>query len=148
MMPSVIYETLAGDSLLAGLLGWDGPIPIPEKTRIFELQSCDERPLVDNGFFIIIDFQETPMIRRRFGPQIMQVWVHTPMEAGADYGTITKILNRIDKLIMPLELVIGNDGVRLTLVEQHGRSENTIDPGWKTATRNGLYGVLYDEASA
>lgn len=148
MMPSVIYETLAADATLAVLLGWDGPVPMPEKTRIFELQSCDSRPLVNDGFFIIIDMQETPMDTPfRFGPQIMQVWVHKPIENGADYGAITRILNRIDQLIVPLEQATGNDGVRLTLVKQHGRSENTEDPGWQTATRNGLYGVLYAEAS-
>lgn len=147
MMPSIIYEVLAADAPLAGLLGTTAPIA--ENTFIYELQSCDSRPQVGDGkYFIVIDFQETTMIRRRFGPQIVQVWVHTPMATGADYGHINKILNRIDQLIMPLQLITGTDGVRLTLIEQHGRSRNTIDPGWQTATRNALYGVLYDEATA
>lgn len=148
MMPSIIYETLANDATLAGLLGYSGPLPIPDGTRILEVQSVDERPNINAGYFIAIDFQETPMANRhRFGPQIMQIWVHTPLDWGRDYGAITRILNRIDQLIMPLELATGNDGVRLTLIEKHGRSMNTEDPGWVTATRNGLYGVLYDEAS-
>lgn len=147
MRPSIIYETLTTDDTLAGLLGTTAPIP--ERTRVFELQSCDERPLVNDGYFIIIDMQETTMgTPHRFGPQIMQIWVHTPLETGADYGQITDILNQIDRLIMPLEQAIGNDGIRLTLIKKHGRSRNTEDPGWKTATRNGLYGVLYDEAAA
>ena len=144
MMPSIIYETLENDLSLAGLLGTTVPI----QKRIFELQSCDERPKVNNGYFIIIDMQDTPVRYRRFGPQNMQIWVHTPMMAGADYGMINKILNRIDNILIPLELVKGNDGVRLTLIEKRGRSKNLEDPGWKTATRNASYGVLYDEASA
>lgn len=142
MMPSVIYEILAADSSLAGLMGTSAPI----NGRIFELQSLDARPKVDQGFFIVIDFQETTMgTPYRFGPQIMQIWVHTSMDT-PDYGTITRILNRIDELIMPLEQATGDDGVRLTQIQKHGRSRNTEDPGWQTATRNGLYGVLYDEA--
>lgn len=147
-MPSIIYETLVADSALAGLLGTTAPIG--DNTFIFELQSCDERPQVADGkYFVIIDMQETPMANKyRFAPQIMQIWIHTPIITGADYGQINKILNRIDELIKPLELVTGTDGIRLTLVELHGRSRNTEDPGWQTATRNALYGVLYDEASA
>jgi hypothetical protein len=148
MMPSIIYETLANDDRLAGLLGTTAPIA--ENTFIYELESCDERPAVADGkYFIIIAMKETTMgNRHRFGPQIMEIWVHTPMASGPDYGQINRILNRVDQLIMPLELIRGTDDVRLTLIEQHGRSTNTIDPGWGTATRNALYGVLYDEASA
>jgi len=146
MQPSIIYETLANDDLLAGLLGTTAPIQ--PNTRIFELQSLNERPNVDNGYFIILDFQESDQLNRhRLGPRILQIWVHTPLEWGADYDHIVRIQNQIDRLIMPLELIAGNDGVRLTLIEKHGRSRNTTDPGWKTATRNALYGVLYDESS-
>lgn len=142
MRPSIIHETLTADSPLAGLMGTTAPI----QNRIYELQSLDARPQVGSGFFIVIDMQETTMgTPDRFGPQIMQIWVHTSVDS-PDYGAITDILNRIDKLIMPLELVTGNDGIRLTQIQRHGRSQNTIDPGWKTATRNGLYGVLYNES--
>lgn len=142
MVPSVIYETLAADSTLAGLIGTfkGGP-------AIIELQSVDERPVHD-AHFIIIDFQESTIaFKNVFGPQVMQVWVHVPLDIDRDYSQITKILNQVNRLILPLEQAVGSDGVRVTQVEAHGRSRNTIDPGWATATRNALYGVLYDESS-
>lgn len=146
MQPSIIYETLVNDSVLAGLLGTTSPIE--PGTRVFELQSLNERPDVADGYFIVIDMQGSDQLNPyRLGPRMMQIWVHSPIEWGADYDHIVRIQNQIDRLIMPLEQAIGNDGVRLTLIKKHGRSKNTEDPGWRTATRNALYGVLHDEAN-
>lgn len=140
MMPSIIYETLVADTALAGLLG-DGD-------RIFELQSVDERP-INTGYFIIVDFQETTMgLPSRLGEQIMSIWVHTPLDNDREYNTINAILNRIDALLLPMTNVTGDDGIRLTTVRLHARSRNTYDPGWDTTTRNGLYGVLFDQSAA
>src|ERR1700747_2214589 len=124
MMPSAIYETLANDTTLAGLLGTGN--------RIFELQSVDERP-VDSGYFIIIDFQETTVgfqdgANVVTDEQVMQIWVHTPLDVEREYNTINRILNRIDALLLPIEQVIGGDGIRVSTVRLHSRSRNTFDP--------------------
>jgi hypothetical protein len=140
MMPSIIYETLANDATLAGLMG--------PGQRVFELQSIDERPINDK-YFVVIDFQETQTtLQQHLGPRTMQIWVHGIFDGGRDYGPITTILNRIDELLLPLENATGIDGIRLTLIQRHARSRNTIDPGWKTTTRNAIYSVLYDEFAA
>lgn len=140
MMPSAIYETLANDTALTGLLG-DGD-------RIFELQSLEERP-INTGYFVVVDFQETAMgLPSRLGEQIMTIWAHTPLDVDREYNTINAILNRIDALLLPIIHTIGEDGIRVSTVRQHGRSRNTIDPGWDTTTRNALYGVLFDQSAA
>lgn len=144
MMPSVIYEKLVSDLPLAGMIGSVNGVP-----AIFELQSVDERPVHDKHF-VVIDLQESRQALggATFGPQVMQIWVHISSDVSRDFGEITKILNRIDSVILPLVHEVGTDGVRVTQVDRQGRSRNTIDPGWGTATRNALYGVLYDESAA
>jgi hypothetical protein len=140
MMPSVIFERLAADATLAGLMG--------AGERIFELQSVDERP-INTGYCIIIDMQETQtQLQQHLGPRTMQIWVHTPLDISRDYGVITTILNRVDDILLPLVNVTGVDGILMSQVFRHARSRNTIDPGWNTATRNALYSVLYDEFAA
>lgn len=144
MMPSVLYELLANDSELADLLG-DG-------NRIFELQSVDERP-IDGGYFVIFDMQETVIGIQsgdapHLGEQTFQIWVHTPLDEEREYNDINAILNRIDELLLPIEHVTGDDGIRVTGVRLYSRSKNTRDPGWDTITRFGLYGVLFDQSAA
>src|ERR1035441_3070641 len=95
MMPSIIAETLANDTTLATLLGTG--------TRIFELQSVDQRPVQD-GYFIIIDMQETHVqFGIHLGPRVMQIWVHTPIEESRTYNTINTIFNRIDALLLAID---------------------------------------------
>jgi hypothetical protein len=144
MQPSVIYERLAANEALAGLIGTTSPIA--DNTRIYELQSLKERPKnVDTGYFIIIDMQESDIQYGRATPRMMQIWVHGLLEWSPDYGKIVQIQNQIDRVILPLVHQTGTDGIRLTQIRAEGRSRNLTDPGWKTATRNALYGVLYDE---
>ena len=143
MMPSIIYETLAADSTLAAMLATFNGGP-----AIIELQSVDERPVAD-GYFIIIDMQETyTVLGQHLGPRTMQLWVHNPLDDSRDYGQITKILNQIDSLLLPIINLTGEDGIPCSQVFRHGRSRNTYDPAWKTTTRNALYTVAYDESVA
>jgi hypothetical protein len=144
MMPSLLYELLAQDEELTDMIGiapGGGP-------AIFELQSVDERPCHDDHF-IIFDFQETTGVWGvRLGEQTFQIWVHVPLDIEREYNTINAIFNRIDELLLPIEQVTGADDIRVTTVRFYARSKNTIDPGWDTATRNGLYGVLFDQSAA
>lgn len=143
MMPSIIYETLAADSTLTAMLATFNGEP-----AIIELQSVDERPVAD-GYFIIIDMQETYVaFQSHMGPRTMQIWVHNALDDNRDYRYITKILNRIDELLLPIVNLTGEDGCRCSQVFRHGRSRNTFDPAWKTTTRNALYTVAYDESAA
>lgn len=146
MLPMVIYETLANDTVLQVECGITS-------NRIMELQSIDERPF-DSGHFIVVNWQES--IQSLFGnssgfinsPRNLTIWVHQPWDRGRDYRPIDKILNRIDALLLPLEQQSGTDGIRLACINKQGRSANLTDEGWKTITRNATYRVLYDESMA
>lgn len=148
MMPSLLYDVLANDSELTDMIGVvPGGAP-----AIFELQSVDERPIHDD-YFIIFDFQETTVGiygdgLSRLGEQTFQIWVHIALDVDREYNEINAIFNRIDELLLPIEQGVGTDGIRVTSVRLYARSKNTVDPGWDTATRNGLYGVLFDQSAA
>lgn len=148
MMPVAVYESLAGDSILNDL-GITGD-------RIFELQSVDQRPF-DEGYWLIVNWQESSVYSQTYtgmsngipkAPRVMTIWVHTPLDSTRDYTIITRILNRIDAILLPMVHVTGSDGVRVTCVAKQGRSGNLADDGWKTTTRNATFGVLYDESAA
>lgn len=147
MQPVLIFDTLANDPELNSY-GIDD-------TRIFELQSVDERPS-DNGYFIILNWQESTSYTQALGlgqssinrsPRVLTLWVHTPMDRTRDYAPIDRILNRVDNLLLSIEQQIGADDIRITCITRQGRSANLIDDGWKTIARNATYGVLYDESS-
>lgn len=138
MMPNVIVQTLAGDTILAALG--------VTADRIRESQSWDERP--NDGYFLSINFEEmtfSGISAISKGPRICTVAVHHPWDADRDFYTLTSILNRVDELLLPLESVAGSDGLRVTVIRRQGRSGNLTDEGWKTITRTATYGVLYDE---
>lgn len=96
MLPNLIYEKISGDSILNASYGID-------ETRIFEVQSIDQRP-VNNGYFIAINWQEsTDYLNHSFAPRIMTLWVHSPMDTTRDYRQIDKILNRVDDVLLAIE---------------------------------------------
>jgi hypothetical protein len=141
MMPNLISQTLAADTILHSL-----GIP-PERIR--ESQSWDTRP--QDGYFLSINFEEMLFSRTtaiQKGPRTMAIAVHHPWDIDRDYYTLTSILNRVDELLLPLGSVAGSDGLRVTEIRRQGRSGNLTDEGWKTITRYATYGVLYDEYAA
>lgn len=139
MQPSLIYELLASDSPLAGL----------GVTKILESQSIDTRP--DDDYFVTIRMEEPAAGPAQvLGPRAMTIAVHHPWDQGRDYSPITKILNRIDKLLLLVEQQVGLDGIRVAQVRRGSpqRSGNMTDEAWKTVTRWGNYRVSYDEFSS
>lgn len=140
MMPSIIYETLSASSELINLgISSD---------RIVESQSEDTRPFND-GYFITIRFGAMLMASvsaMARGPRLCDIAIHHPYEDGnRDYTKITAILNIIDRMLLPLDGQVGQDSARITSVRRMGRSGNLVDDGWKTITRYGTFGVLYNE---
>ena len=139
MQPSLIYELLEADSALAGL----------GVSRIIESQSIDTRP--DAAYFVTIHMEEPatgPV--QILGPRAMTIAVHHPWDIDRDYDPITKILNRIDQLLLPVDQQTGQDGTRVSQVRRGSppRSGNMTDEAWKTVTRWGNYRVSYDEFGA
>ncbi len=146
MIPVIIYEKLAQDSVMQSQFGIT-------PNRIVELQSVDERPF-DDGHFIVVNWQESTIYSQTYtgmqngivkAPRVMMLWVHCPMDRSRDYRIIDRILNRVDALLLPIEHESGSDNVRVTCIHKQGRSGNLMDDGWKTIARNATYGVLYDE---
>jgi len=138
MMPSIIYETLAGSMDDLGVTA----------DRIMEAESLDERPF-DAGYFVVVSFgEELPAVAGLLAPRTMTIAVHYPWDKDRDYVPITRIINRVDQLLLPLELIKGQDGVQVSQIRRSGRSGNLSDEGWRTITRTATYGVSYDESAA
>lgn len=139
MMPSLIWEVMADSQELGNL----GITP----DRIIEAQSIDTRPFND-GYFIVVSFEEElPALAGLLAPRTVIIAVHSPWDDTRDFAPLTRILNLIDKVILPIESQYGEDGVRVSQVRRSGRSGNLSDEGWRTITRTATYGVSYDESA-
>ena len=145
MTVRAIFDTISTDSQLAAL-------GITED-RIFEIQSLDERPF-HSGPFVVFKWEESTIYTQTYtgmqngidrAPRVLQIWVHIPMDETREYDLIDQILNRIDIVLDGMEHVQGSDGYTVTLARKAGRSGNLVDEGYKTITRNAVYGVLYRE---
>ena len=143
MTVRAIFDTLASDTQLSAL-GITGD-------RIFEIQSLDERP-VSSGPFMVFKWEESTIYTQTYtgmqngiprAPRVLQIWVHIPWDETREYDLIDTILNRVDVILDAMEHVSGLDGYIVTLASKAGRSGNLLDEGFKTITRNAVYGVLY-----
>lgn len=142
---TAIYDLLANDSELQSLSVNGVLVPI------HEIQSLDSKPVYDD-YFIILKWQENTRYSQSYvgnsngisrSARNLEVWVHISLDKTRKYGTIDKILDRIDKLFDNVEHLVGQDGQTITSIGNGSRSGNLTDDGWKTATRNAVYGVLY-----
>ena len=145
MTAQAVFDTLAADEYLA-VLGISA-------ANIFEIQSLDERP-VHRGPFMVFKWEESTIYTSSYSgsvngidraPRTLQVWVHVPWDESREFNLIDAILNRVDKILDEMEHVPGADGYTVTVVRKAGRSGNLRDEGFKTITRNAIYGVLYHE---
>jgi hypothetical protein len=145
MTAQAIFDTLASDLDLDSL-GITGD-------RIFEIQSIDERP-VHSGPFMVFKWEEATNYTSAYSgsangidraPRTLQIWVHIPWDETREFNLIDTILNRVDAILDEMEHVSGGDGYTVTVVRKSGRSGNLRDEGFKTITRNAVYGVLYHE---
>ncbi|PJK21012.1 hypothetical protein [Mycolicibacterium goodii] len=141
MMPIAAFEAITTDTTLNAL-------GITADT-VLERQSIngDERPAVES-YFVVVDFQEQSIIGAiNRGPRVLDIAVHIDATLTRDYG-ITRILNAIDSMLLPIEQITGSDGIRVTGIRPMGRARNLIDTGWNTTTRAAQYSMLYDEYAA
>lgn len=150
MMPILVYEALANDSVLNGL-GIDG-------SRIYEMQSInrDGRPNADT-YFLVVEFQESTIYSQTYtgmrngiprAPRVMEIACHISWNVDREYNMINRILNAVDDALLPVEQQVGSDNIRVTCIRPSGRSRNLQDDGWETTTRHATYGILYDESAA
>jgi hypothetical protein len=143
MTVQAIFDTLAADAELSAL-GITGD-------RIFEAHSIDERP-VHSGPFMVLKWEESTLYTQTYtgmqngiprAPRVLTIWVHIPWDETRQFDLIDTILNRVDLILDAMEHVEGADGYTVTLASKSGRSGNLSDEGFKTITRNAVFGVLY-----
>ena len=143
MTVSAIFDTLAADTELNDL-GID-------ETKIFESHSIDERP-VHSGPFMVLKWEEPTNYTSSYSAsangiqraaRTLTVWIHIPWDETREFDLIDTILNRVDEILTGMEHVPGVDGYTVTVANPAGRSGNLADEGFKTITRNAVFGVLY-----
>jgi hypothetical protein len=143
MTVQAIFDTLTRDSEL-NALGIN-------ESNVFEAQSVDERP-VHEGPFIILRWEEPTNYTQSYSsslngihraPRTLTVWVHISWDETREFDLIDTILDRVDKVLDEMEHVPGQDGYTVTVASTAGRSGNLSDEGFKTITRNAVFGVLY-----
>ena len=143
MTVQAIFDTLAASTEL-NALGID-------ETKIFESHSIDERP-VHSGPFMVLKWEEPTNYTSSYtgsvngiqrAPRTLTVWVHIPWDETREFNLIDQILDRVELILDGMEHVPGLDGYTVTLANPAGRSGNLADEGFKTITRNAVFGVLY-----
>jgi hypothetical protein len=110
---------------------------------IFHNYSSEERPR-DNGPFLILRWGITAPPRFNGAvksPESVRVWCHWPLQVTNDYTKIINVLDRVDYVVTQLRDVTGSDGYTLSFVTVGGRSEDLIDDGFGTITKNAEYQV-------
>ena len=112
-----------------------------DEDTIFHNFSSEERPS-DTGPFAILRWGIRPP--PRFGgtvksPETVRIWIHWPIQVTNDYQKIVSIFDHIDDLTKELNDVPGSDGYTLSFVTIGGRSEDLIDDGFGTITKNAEY---------
>lgn len=112
------------------------------ENTVFASYSKEIAPVTD-GPFVILRWFEHPKQQGFDGPRVLEVWAHMPEKLSTDYGHLDNILNLVDRAILPLTQVVGEDGYYLTEVTPSGKSRDLVDRTYKTITRNASYGVLY-----
>jgi len=123
-----LWELLADDSGL-NALGID-------RTTLFNTNSVDSpeaRPFAAIRW--AQTFPEFGLIKR----QSFSVWVH---DKGKDYSRIDLILKRIDAILTDAVHVEGSDGSKISTFDDQGASDDLIDDGYGTITRNTTWQAL------
>lgn len=139
MRPALIYDLISTDATLAGY----------GVTDVVESQSIDERPN-DANYFVTIRIAEEvfTQVPVPHGPYTMIITVHKSWDQSRDYAPINRILRRVEQLLLPIENLVGTDGVRVAQVRRRGWSENQTDEGYKTIKRWATFAVSHDEFAA
>lgn len=143
MSRALIETLLKNDGTLAGLgiAQW----------AVFNQHDISERPRND-GPFLVIRWEESTISSQTYtgmrdgvgrAPRVLTVWAHSPIEISTDFEALDAILDRIDKILAPLENSPGTDGYTITQIQFNGRSGDLKDDGFQTVTRNATYSVLY-----
>lgn len=121
-----VVSLLEGDPVLAGLgfstVYGSNAVDTPEEDK-----------------FIILRWEEEDQQIQNHGPQRLSVWLH---DRDQDYAAIDKGLRRIRHLLDGAVHVEGADGWILTCSDWRGDSQDLVDDGFGTQTRNAAFDVV------
>lgn len=133
MSRALIYSRLAEDQELKALgigkveANWSSDVS-PSRSECFLVLRWGE--------------SENPKFDRGNHTVPLTVWAHMPDEVGRDFGGLQKILERVQDILVSIELETGSDGYEVTSIRWQGRSGDFFDQGFKTSTKNALFSVL------
>lgn len=135
---AAVYSLLVGDSTLSALgIG---------VSNIFSSNGTDDPPADQPFLFIRWGLTQTRWgVANQPGKTFMELWAH---DHGGSYARINAILERCKEILEPATHVVGSDGYVLTQVDWRGTSEDLVDDGYKTLTRNHGYEVVSRKAPA
>lgn len=126
----------AVQSLLVGDLEPEGKLALLGFQKAYASNSVDTPA---EHKFIIVRWEETnPQFGDR-GPQRMTVWAHT---RDHDYSDIDSALERVKLLVTRSVHLVGGDGWVLTQADWRGDSQDLVDDGFGTLTRNSSFDVV------
>lgn len=134
MSRRAVYQALINDSEL-------NDMQIEEGT-VFSNYGKDMAP-VRNKPFVIIRWQERPMVGVLQGPQVLTIWAHWPREITTDYSLLDAILSRVKTVLTSMEHVDGEDGNIVTSVRFTGEGRDLEDPAYETITKNSGFEVQF-----
>lgn len=89
--------------------------------------------------FVVTRWEDQAVQFSRHGPQRLTVWFHTREQ---DYADIDKAMERVKDVLEDAIHVPGVDGWTLTTADWRGDSQDLIDDGFGTLTRNSGFDVV------
>lgn len=138
MSRQAVYAALNLDSELHSL-------GIPQG-NVFPNWSMDGSPTRD-ALFLILRWEENPIVGIFSGPRILTVWAHCPRNIATDFAVLDLILRRVKTILTSMEHVAGTDGYTVTTIRATGEGGDLTDPAYDTITRNSAFQVLFRQAA-
>ena len=120
---------------LQGLIEDDAALNGLGFTRAYGSQAADTP---DEERFVIIRWQERNVAFGNRGVQRVTIWFH---DRDQDYAVIDKAIERTKDILAAATHVAGADGWILTQADWRGDSQDLIDDGFRTQTRNTAFDV-------
>lgn len=105
-------------------------------TNVYASNSLDTPP---EHQFIVVRWEDWSPQFYRHGPQRLTIWLHTK---DLDYADIDKGLEIVKDLMGSAVHLPGSDGWTLTQADWRGDSQDLIDDGFGTLTRNSAFDAV------
>jgi hypothetical protein len=112
---------------------------VPADMPVFGSNAADAVDVKGLERFVVLHWGETTQAIGWHGPSSLTVWAHS---RDRDYGPLDVTLLAIGSALLSSQHVPGDDGVTLTQVDWQGLSDDLLDDGYGTATKNAGFAVV------